>query len=70
MEEEKEKSVEEEQKGQENTEEKTRKGREKGAVVCAHHLKGPPQEDGGRELRVGLPTGCLRGDSREGGAGL
>lgn len=65
VEEEKEKRVEEEQKGQENTEEKTRKGREKEAVVCAHHSKGP-QESGGGELRGGLPTGRLRGDSREG----
>lgn len=29
-------------------------------------MKGPPQENGGGELRVGLPTGRLRGDSRAG----
>lgn len=55
MEEEKEKRVEEEQKGQENTEEKTRKGREKEAVVGAHDLKGPPQENKGREHEWDCP---------------
>lgn len=38
---------------------KTRKGRGNEAVVSASHLEGPPQDNGEKELKVGLPQGRI-----------